>query len=324
MIADDLKPVVEMLQQAQSIGIFCHIRPDGDALGSLLGLGLSLRAMNKKVRLFSADGLSSIYSFLPEGMLVEQPPSPPPDCEKIVVVDTSTKERMGNVFLTWKRQVDVNLDHHASNTRFGLINVIRPDLPASALLIQELIEGADWPMSPAIASNLYVGVSTDTGSFRHSNLTAEVFRAAARLVDAGAKPTELARQCYRSIPLRRFELARLVMQTMTLECNNQLAYAQITPEMFQISGALPEDTEGLIERLQELAPVRVAAIFEISENSLRVSLRSKGDVDVNALASHFGGGGHPSAAGIRISGPSEINRQKVLESLRAAFTTTSL
>ncbi|MFH1066571.1 MAG: DHH family phosphoesterase [bacterium] len=324
MIADDLNPVVETLQQARSIGIFCHIRPDGDALGSLLGLGLSLRAMNKAVRFFSADGLPLAYRFLPEGNLVECPPASPPDCERIVVVDTSTQERVGSVFQTWNRQVDINLDHHVSNTRFGLINIIRPDLAASALLVQEIIENAGWPMSPAIAANLYVGVSTDTGSFRHSSVTAEVFRAAARLVDAGANPTELARQCYRSVALRRFELARLAMQTMKLECDNQLAYVQITPEMFQASGALPEDSEGLIEKLQELAPVCVAAVFESAENSLRVSLRSKGNVDVNALAARFGGGGHPAAAGIRVSGPPEINREKILESLRAAFTASPL
>lgn len=313
----NVQQAIKAIEKMKNIAIFSHIRPDGDAYGSQLAMGLSLQMLGKKARFFNEDGASYIYQFLKGMDSLEQPKdTPPKNLDGIISVDTSTESRLGNAFKKWNRQVDVNLDHHESNEKFGKLNVIRSDLPSSASLVQKLIEKAKWPMTPEIASCLYVGVSTDTGSFRYRGTTADILRSTARLIDAGADAAELSRLCYQCVSPQKFELTFLAMQTLKLECDKKLAYIYLTPEMFQRSGAKPEDTDGMIEKLQELSTVCVAAAFEFMENVLRVSLRSKGDINVGEIAVEFGGGGHPNASGIRMMGNPEENMQKILERLR--------
>lgn len=310
-----------LLRNASRIAVISHIRPDGDAYGSAIGLGLSLLAMGKTVHIFNQDGLIPMHSFLPGSERLESTPTECPGIDLLVSLDTSTFERLGKHCVDWKREVDINIDHHVSNTLYGKHNLIRSDVPATAAIVAELIQTEGLPVSPDIASNLFVGMSTDTGSFRFRGTTAATFRLAAWLVDSGADAAELAKQCYQSMTPERFKLQQLCMQKLTFEQEDQLAYFTITPDMFRQTGALPEDTEGVVESAQAVRTVRLAALFEIRENnSLKVSLRSKGDFNVNDVACHFGGGGHPQAAGINFSSDAEDNIQRVLEHLRACFT----
>lgn len=319
-MANDFQKALELLKSAKSIGLISHVRPDGDAYGAMLGLGLSLKKMKKTVRMFSPDGMNELYRFLPGAQDIEKSQKDQPaDCDVWVALDTSTKERLGEVFLSWSFEVDMNLDHHVSSTRFGKINIIRPDLPSTASLVQELIEAMHMPMDAEIATCLFVGVSTDTGSFRYRGTTAEIFRATARLIEAGADPAALAQRCYQSVSLPQFELHRLAMETFTLECDQRLAHLTLRPEMFQKSSALPPDMEGLVEKLQEIATVQASAVFEFGKDYLKVSLRSKGLIDVNQIATEFGGGGHPLAAGIRIKNAGEKDRNKILDRLKEAI-----
>lgn len=314
---DSFEKAMELFQKSKCIGLCSHVRPDGDAYGAMLGLGLSLKKMGKVVRMFNPDGLSAMYQFLPGAEEIETPQiDKPAKCNLWVALDTSTKERLGDVFNQWGFEVDVNLDHHVSSTKFGKLNLIRPDLPSTASLVQEFIENMKMPMDADIAANLFVGVSTDTGSFRYRGTTIDTFHAAARLVSAGADPAELAQKCYQSVSLERFELHRLAMETFTLDCDQKLAHAVLSQEMFEKSGAQPEDTEGLVEKIQEIDSVQVAAIFQYGKDYIKVSLRSKGSLNVNTIAAEFGGGGHPLAAGIRIKGTDKENQQKVLKRLK--------
>lgn len=312
-----LRPALDHIQKAHSIGILSHIRPDGDAYGSMLGLGLALEILDKKVFFWNEDGLASLYKFLPQSQRIQKTPVQPPEVDLLISVDTSTYDRLGSLFLGWNRGIDINIDHHVSNTEYGKINVIRPELPAAAALIVELIETAGWKMTPDIASALFVGISTDTGSFRYRGTTADTFRAAAKLAEEGADVATLARYCYQSLSPERFILKQMAMQHISLEIDNQLAYLEIDPSMYERSGARSEDSEGLVEMLQEIETVKISALFDLQPRGLlKVSLRSK-EINVGKVAQEFGGGGHKLAAGIRLSDHSK--KELVLARLRKSL-----
>jgi phosphoesterase RecJ-like protein len=312
---------LERIRAARSIIVLGHLRPDGDAYGSSIGLTLSLKEAGKKVRCLNQDGLTDFYRFLPGAELLEASPAAMPEHDLLIAVDTSVENRLGPAYTGWKAKTHLNLDHHVSNTLYGEINIVAPELPASAALLLDLITEGGLPLTPAVASNLFVGLSTDTGSFRYRGTTAATFRAAARLVEAGADAAELARHCYQSVSKGRFELNRMALDSVRFDPGGRLAWLDLNPAMFTASGAGPEDTEGLIECLQEIKTVELAALFDTRpDGSLKVSLRSKGPVNVSELGSRFGGGGHPAAAGINFKSDAEGSRARVLEALRAALT----
>ncbi|GAB4248316.1 MAG: bifunctional oligoribonuclease/PAP phosphatase NrnA [Candidatus Methylacidiphilales bacterium] len=314
-----LPEALRALASARTIGLISHERPDGDALGSCLGLAHGLRARGQTVHIWNEDGVSRLFRFLPGAEGVTHTPEQPIPVDLVVALDCSTRERLGRKFLQWGRAVDLNVDHHVSNTRYAKVNVVRPDLPSTASLVQEMMETGSIPLGPESASCLFVGVSTDTGSFRYRGTTPETFRAAARLAEAGADVAELARLCYQSLTPERFNLGRAFLGKAEFDCGGRLAVGFLDPAMFTDTGANPEDTEGLVERLLEIGPVVVSALFEIrGPDQLKVSLRSKGAVDVSALAGRFGGGGHPGAAGINWKGdPAEGTK-----TIRAALCET--
>jgi bifunctional oligoribonuclease and PAP phosphatase NrnA len=309
------------LEEASSIILLSHVRPDGDAYGSSLGLAHTLRSLGKHVHVFNQDGLLPMYDFLPGSTIVQATPLSAPPADLIVSLDTSTKERLGPSFLSWGKSVDLNIDHHISNTLYASTNLIDPDQPATAALITDLIQQHGWPMTREAASNLFVGLSTDTGSFRYRGTSSTTFRQAADLVEAGADSAELSRHCYQSMSAERFALLRLAFHSLRTEQHHQLAYYTLTPDMFQESGAKPEDTEGIVETSLNVASVRLGALFEMKQDgSLKVSLRSKGEINVSRIASEFGGGGHPGAAGINFCSEGETHLQEVLTRLRLALT----
>jgi len=313
-------PLLNKLKEARSISILGHVRPDGDAYGSTLGFGLSLQEAGKKVFFFNQEGMNSPYTFLPSSELLKPTPALAPNCDLVISVDTSVEDRLGPSFMGWKRKVDFNIDHHVSNTNYGVINVVVPTLPATAALIFEIIKEANLPLSPACAANLFVGLSTDTGSFRYRGTTAHTFQTAADLVRAGADSVELSRRCYQAVSPQKFDLIRLALGSTRFEKDRRLGIMELTPEMLQASGALTSDTEGLIDFLQDVETVDLAALFEFQDpESLKVSLRSKCSVNVSQLASEFGGGGHPAAAGINLKGPVGPLHNKILDRLREAL-----
>ncbi len=308
------------LAAARSILVISHLRPDGDAYGSSLGLAHSLRALNISVRVLNQDGLLPMYNFLPGSENILTTPATAPIADLIVSVDTSTEERLGKTFLSWKKPVDLNIDHHGSNTCYGRNNLVLPEVPATASIITQLIRECGWPLTPEAASCLFVGLSTDTGSFRYRGTSSDTFRQAADLVDAGADSAELSRHCYQSMSPQRFALLRLALQSLRTECGDRLAYYILTPEMFLESGAEPEDTEGIVETSLNVKNIRLGALFELkTDGSLKVSLRSKDTINVSRIAAGFGGGGHPGAAGINFPSDGIKHIQTVLVKLRQAL-----
>ncbi len=310
---------ISALNHSESVLLLSHLRPDGDAYGSCLGLGLSLSATGKKVLIFNQDGLNTLYTFLPFSERILRTPQENPPAGLLLALDTSTKERLGATCLSWNREVDWNIDHHESNTRYGLNQLVIPEEPAASAILTDLILEAGWPMPPEAASALYVGIMTDTGCFRHRGTSAHTFEQAALLISHGADPAYLAQQCYQTTSLARFRLQQMATSSLQLEQNGLLAFITLVPEQFAQCNALPEDTEGLVEMPLAVRDVQVSALFEHRQDgSLKVSLRSKGKINVNALAGEFGGGGHPAAAGINFKKDGLKNREFVLARLRQA------
>ena len=309
------------LASAQKPLLLTHLRPDGDAFGSLLGLAHALHDRGVKPRLFVEGGMIVMYRFLPGSELVHDLPSAMPDTDCLVALDTSTRERLGQKTVSWPRPVDVLIDHHISNPGYAKINLIVPEIPSTTGVLFKLFESAKWKISPSSATCLYTGLTTDTGSFRYRGTNAETLHIAAKLIELGADPSEIAKQCYLSITHERHALKRLVSNTLSLKDNKKSAFLTIYPEFYAKSGAKSEDTEGIIEEVSSIQGVEVGSLFEFNpDGGLRVSLRSKGRVDVNAIASSFGGGGHKAAAGIRFAKDAEKNRDLVLAAISKAIS----
>lgn len=303
---------LERIQKAESIAVISHIRPDGDAYGSSLAVALALESQGKNVALYNQSGLLSTYTFLPQIRRIIEPPMTSPPFDLFISVDTSTFDRLGTNFCGWQKTVHINIDHHGSNTRYAEINIIDPSAPATAQLVYELFKISNWPLTQDIASALYTGIITDTGSFKYRGTTSRTLQVAATLADAGADIAFLSEQCFCNYPLRRLRLQREILQRLELRCQERLAFFIITQEMYRTTGALPEDTEGLIENIISIQGVEVAILFEErKDKTVKISLRSRGKINVSDLAASVGGGGHPLAAGATIRG-SLLNAQEDL------------
>lgn len=311
-----LEQVVHAVLQREHFLIMTHVRPDADALGSQLALGMTLEAIGKKVAYWSSDIVPEKFFYLP-GIGRITPPERISetwfDC--VISVDCASFERLGaarHAVKNFRKPPPVesapfciNIDHHESNTRFGDLNYIDTAAPASGQITYDLICAAGWPISREIAVCLYAAISTDTGSFQYPNTTSRTMRVAADLIEKGVDVGEINRQIYESFPLRRLLLFKEAFKTAQFIDEGKIGYIQITQKMYDETGARPEDNENFIDFIRSVDSVVAAALFEEEPNGkIRVSLRSKNPqkVNVNVIAAKFGGGGHPAAAGARPDG----------------------
>ncbi len=309
--------IIDRLAASKNPALLAHIRPDGDAFGSLLALGHGLRDRGQRPSLFVEGGMIPMYQFLPGSELVlDLPAQLPPETDCLVALDTSTRDRLGQKTHSWPQPIDIVIDHHISNPAYGKLNLIVSEIPSTTGVLFELFQQASWKVSPANATCLYTGLTTDTGSFRYRGTNAHTLHAAAQLVELGADPAEIAKQCYLSITHERFALRKMVSNTISIKDKKKSAFLTILPDFYAKTGAKSEDTEGIIEEVASIQGVEVGSLFEfMPDGGLRVSLRSKGKVDVNSIASSFGGGGHKAAAGIRFAKDAEKNRDLVLAAI---------
>lgn len=318
MTNSKFEEIGRVLREQQRFAILSHVRPDGDALGSQLALALSLRELGKTVRVWNEDGMLEKYSFVPGANLLSKPPSAPEDVDVALALDTAIQNRLGNTLPAIRAaKIWINIDHHPSNPGYGDIVYIDPTSPATGQIIFELIKSQNLPLTRQIAENLYVAISTDTGSFQYPNTTAHTFEIAAELVRAGVDVGRVSQQLYENFPRRRSELLRELLATMRFEAGGRVASFSLSSSLARQLGVLPEDTEGLIDHLRAIRGVIVAVFFEeLPDGKVRVSMRSKSeDVDVRTICQKFGGGGHILAAGARVRGTLPEVRAKILEAI---------
>ena len=314
------------LREHQTFAVLSHVRPDGDALGSQLALGVSLRQLGKNVRIWNEEGMLDKYSFLPCANLLTRPPAQPEDVDVAVALDTAIQNRLGTTVAAIKSaKLWINIDHHPSNPGYGDIVYIDPKSPATGQILFELMTQQQLPIDPAIAENLYVAISTDTGSFQYPNTTARTFEIAAELVRVGVDVGRASQLIYENYPRRRVELLRDLLGTMQFDAKDRVASFSLSMATAKKLGVLPEDNEGLIDHLRAIRGVIVAVFFEeLPDGKVRVSMRSKSEkVNVCAICEKFGGGGHVLAAGARVKGTLAEVEKKILEETRDVVSRSS-
>ncbi len=313
---ENFQAIARALRENQRFAVLSHVRPDGDALGSTLALALSLKELGKEVRAWNEDGMLEKYGFVAQADLLTKPPAAPEDFDVAIALDTAVQNRLGTTAGAIKSaKLWINVDHHPSNPGYGDLVHIDSSAPATGQILFELITSQNLPMTPAIAENLYVAISTDTGSFQYSNTTARTFEIAAELVKCGVDVGRVSQLLYENFPRRRVELLRELLGTMQFACEGKLAWFSLSRATARRLGVLPEDNEGLIDHLRAIEGVIVAIFFEeLADGKVRVSMRSKNKaVDVCAICQSFGGGGHVLAAGARVRGGLEEVVKKVVE-----------
>jgi phosphoesterase RecJ-like protein len=313
--------VLEVIREHKTFCIVGHMRPDGDCIGSQLGLALALRNEGKKVAVWNQDAIPLKYKFLVGDGLIEKPKAGQKfDC--VIATDCASYERLGTAGDCVKqRKVLINIDHHATNPRYGDVNWVSPREPSTGELIYRLLKVARWPITPPIADLLFAAISTDTGSFQYPNTRPGTFHAGAELVTRGANLAKICDEVYQSYPLSRAKLLKHVYSKFRLTDNDRIAWLWLKKKDFTRTGAESDDTEGLIDHLRAIEPVIVACVFEeIEPEMTRISLRSKSDrVNVSEICGQFGGGGHPAAAGARIPGKPLSVQRKVIAAVKRAL-----
>lgn len=306
------------LREHQRFAILSHVRPDGDALGSQLALGLSLEQLGKDVTIWNEDGMLEKYSFMPGGERLTKPPGQPQDFDVAIALDTATQSRLGSAGAAIRNaKLWINIDHHPSNPKYGDLVLIDPTAPATGQILFELMCATELPVNAAIAENLFVAISTDTGSFQYPNTTARTFEIGAELIRRGADVGRLSQLLYESYPLRRVELLRDLLGTMRIEAQGRLASFSLSLSVAKKLGTKSEDNEGLIDHLRAIQGVVVAVFFEeLADAKVRVSMRSKSETaNVCLICERFGGGGHKLAAGARVRGTLAEVEQRVIAAI---------
>jgi len=316
--------ILDAVRDSRTHCVVGHIRPDGDCVGSQLGLTLALRAEGKKVLCWNEDPLPEKYEFLDPDHLFQKPKRGHEfDC--VIATDAASFDRLGKVGpCIARRKLFINIDHHESNTRYADINWISPREPSSGELIFRIMRVAKWPITKPIADCLFTAVSTDTGSFQYASTRPATYHVAGELVRRGANLAKICDEVYQSYPLSRARLLRHLYSHFHLTHQNKIAYFWLKKADLARTGAESSDSEGLIDHIRAIAPVVVACVFEEIEPELtRISLRSKSaDVNVNDIAAQFGGGGHPAAAGARIPGHPLSVQRKVIAAIKKSLNSS--
>ncbi|MSP11591.1 MAG: bifunctional oligoribonuclease/PAP phosphatase NrnA [Chloroflexi bacterium] len=317
--------VLHALGRSQNPFLICHIDPDGDALGSLLGLGLALRKMGKNPTLVSPDGVPAIYDFLPGQEFLAKVPavSRVTHEDLIVVLDSSDLKRISSYYdatLFASRPV-ANIDHHATNTLFGNINYVDTSAGACAEIVCNLLDGMHEEINPEIATCLLTGIFTDTLGFRTTSTTPQMLQLAARLVQHGAPLAGIAEKIDQRRSLVAIRLWTKILETLQLD--GKIAWAQCDLAMRRSIGASEDESSGVLRTLTSVAEASVFALFtERSPGRIDVSLRSRPGYNVSKVAFRLGGGGHPQAAGCSLEGEMATIVPRVLSELRIVANNT--
>jgi phosphoesterase RecJ-like protein len=312
-----MEQVLEHIRQRRNFFLSSHARPDGDAIGSLLALSGILHQMGKTADVVMSDAVPVIYKPLPDADAIIQASLVNGHYEAAILLECDSVQRtrlqgLDNYFL-------ISIDHHISGKRFANVNWIDPSACACAEMVFLLGKAAGVKITAEIATCLYTAVLTDTGSFSYSNTNARTFELARQLVELGADPARIAQNVYFSNPTSKMRLLGAALSSLHRE--GPLTWMTVTREDMDNSGALEEDCEGLVNYALGIAGVEVAMFFrETPDNRVRISMRSKGAVNVSDVAQRFGGGGHECASGFAVNGPLPAAIDRVLQALRAKLS----
>ena len=304
-----------------------HLRPDGDACGSVRAVCDILNRLGKKSQAVFLSPLASWYQFLFEpkvpilgnDITEEQINAGCFDrCDLVIIIDTNSYVQLPRIdeWLKKTKTKKLVIDHHITKDGLGDVELIDTTAAATGEIVLDLMKYARWPLTPEIAEALFVALSTDTGWFRFGNADSRIFHCAAELIDAGARPNLLYGKMYQNFSPQRMALMIRMLERLELHFDGRVATQCIMRSDFDETGSTGPDTENLIDECQRLTCVEVAALFvELSGGKFRCSLRSKTDIDVRRIAQKYGGGGHKVAAGLTLAGPFENAKQKIINDI---------
>ena len=315
--------IVNQLKKSRKVLITSHINPDGDAIGSLVAMGVALTTRGIDTTLFNESPIPAVYRFLPGVELISRNLEPESSFDTAIVLDCGGLDRVGSrADLVSAVPVVINIDHHVTNNGFGDLQIIDLSACATAEIVYHLIKAMGIEIDQAMATSIYTGIVTDTGSFRFSNTNHAAFAICDEMVQKGVQPYNVAQHVYGTYSLGRIKLLNLALETIEISGNGNVSMMMLTRQMLNKTGTHPEDADGLINYARRIEDVKLAALIQEQENGhhgqgnvkqYHVSLRSDGSVDVAAIASGFGGGGHPSAAGFGIETTLSDLKHKIIQ-----------
>src|SRR2546428_2690669 len=312
-----LSQVVELIEKKDRFAITSHVRPDGDGLGSSLGLFWLLKSLNKDVEVIMRDPAPHSYQQLPGAGAIRVTPAVDRPYDAVFVIECSDIDRPGLIDL--EKQFVVNIDHHSTTALFGAINWIDSTASAVGEMIYNLCKATGVRVTKEIAECVYTALITDTGSFHYSNTTERTFKVASELVRSGVKPAKTAEAVFASYPWSRIRLMGEVLSSAKRDSSGRVASLQLSLEMQNRSGASDEDADGFVNYPLTVGEVEAVALLkECAPGVYRTSLRSKGDANVARVAEMFGGGGQRNAAGCTLKGTWEETEQRIVGLLRDA------
>jgi phosphoesterase RecJ-like protein len=305
--AEEQPRVVEVLRTARRLLVTMHRQPDGDALGSTLGLAAALREAGKEAVVYNPDPPPRAYRFLPGADRIVATLSPAERFDATIVADAGRADRLGpDLPGPDRRGIFVNLDHHAATEPFGDLNYVDPAAASVGVLVFKLLRALGLPVSRPVATCLYASIVADTGGFRYASTDPEALRIAAELLEAGVDPWEMTVQLYERQPIERMRLLAEVLSTLEVGGGGALAMLTITAAMQARTGTSENLTDGFINHARAIEGIEVAAsLTELADGrpeGWQVSFRSRGRIDVSRIASRLGGGGHRNAAGCLLAG----------------------
>ncbi len=317
----DLSAICRVLREKERFLVACHENPEGDAIGSELALALALRKMGKTATVLNADPVPANLLFLPgaDTVVFAEDGS---KYDVAVVVDCGSAERTGRVARELlKCPLLVNIDHHRTNGDLGELSLVDPDAAATGLLIHRVLSAMKYEIGLDVATNLYVAVLTDTGSFHYGSSSPEAFEVAGEMVRRGVDPWAVAEQVYETQSARRLRLLGRVLDSLDVSSDGRVACITTMCDDLREFDCGKDALEGFINYPRSIVGVEVAVSFREEEGGVfRVSFRSKGRVDVSAVAARFGGGGHRNAAGCTVPGALADVKERVLEALADALS----
>jgi phosphoesterase RecJ-like protein len=306
-----INQIIDQIRKSRSVLVVSHTNPDGDAIGALLATGLALKAMDKRVLMYNETAIPAVYRFLPTVKSISHRIDNFEPFDAVIVLDCGALERVGNITPQIRNaSMMINIDHHMTNTRFGHLQYIDPNACATAEIIYRIIKQLPVAFTCPMATAIYTGILTDTGSFRFSNTNQAAFAICAEMIASGANPYDVAQHVYGHYSLGRIKLLNLALDSLEISPNGKMSIMSLTQYMLKKTSTQAEDIDGIINYARRIEDVEVAALIHEIESdptgpkngrrNYHVSLRSDGSVNVADIAAKFGGGGHANAAGFSV------------------------
>ncbi len=313
-----IQQIVDAIRARQRFVLSSHARPDGDSIGSQLAMAYALKALGKDVAVVNADAAPPPLMQFPGVPDIIVAPRVEGDFDAAIIMECGDLTRTGVDGLD--RFFVINIDHHPGNTAYGQINWFDPKAAACGEMVFDLVRALGVPLSRDLATHIYLAILTDTGSFHYSSISPRTFEMCREALEAGVDPVLVARHVYDSNNMGRLKLFGAVLSAMQIDSTGRIAIVYLDHEMAREAGGTYEDTEGLINLPLTVKEIQAVMFFkQIEGDEYRVSMRSKGDIDIGAVAKQFGGGGHKNAAGCTVTGGIDSLQKLFVEKIEQAI-----